>query len=64
MNKNKQLNGSEIVVTFLGTGAAIPPDDRFHSNFALTHKYGTILFDCGEGTQFNMRKYHISTRKK
>jgi ribonuclease Z len=59
-----KLNGSEIVVTFLGTGAAIPADNKFHSSFALTHPKGTILFDCGEGTQFNLRKYRVSTRKE
>lgn len=59
-----KLNGSEIVVTFLGTGAAIPAENKFHSSFALTHPKGTILFDCGEGTQFNLRKYRVSTRKE
>ena len=59
-----KLNGSEIVVTFLGTGAAIPADNKYHSSFALTHPKGTILFDCGEATQFNLRKYRVSTRKE
>ncbi len=59
-----KLNGSEIIVTFLGTGAAIPADNKYHSSFALTHPKGTILFDCGEATQFNLRKYRVSTRKE
>ncbi len=58
-----ELKGSEVVLTFLGTGSAIPPLKRQQSSFALTHHTGTILFDCGEGTQYQIRRNKVSTNK-
>ncbi|MCH8908828.1 MAG: ribonuclease Z [Candidatus Heimdallarchaeota archaeon] len=54
----------KIKITFLGTGSAIPPNDRFQVSTALRHKHGLILFDCGEGTQYLIRKYSISIKKE
>ena len=51
-------------MTFLGTGSAIPADDRYQVSFTLRHANGLIFFDCGEGTQYLLRKYRISTRKE
>ncbi|OLS26491.1 MAG: Ribonuclease Z [Candidatus Heimdallarchaeota archaeon LC_2] len=51
-------------MTFLGTGSAIPPNDRYQVSCTLRHPDGLIFFDCGEGTQYLLRKYRISTRKE
>lgn len=56
--------GSEIVITFLGTGSAIPPLGRYHTSLAMEHPHGTIIFDCGEGAQYSFREYKISSRKE
>ncbi|MHA2169608.1 MAG: ribonuclease Z [Candidatus Kariarchaeaceae archaeon] len=58
------MSGTDIVISFLGTGATIPPDGRTQVSFALRHTHGLVLFDCGEGTQFALRKFKISTRKE
>ena len=64
MKNDIELKGTEVLVTFIGTGAAIPQDDRNHASIALSHNSGTILFDCGEASQFQLRKYKVSTRKE
>lgn len=56
--------GNEIVITFLGTGSAIPPEDRQQASLTLRHPKGLVIFDCGEGSQYSLRKYQISTRKE
>ncbi len=58
------MSGAEITITCLGSGGAIPPNGRYHSSIAVRHQNGLILLDCGEGTQFNLRKYQISIRKE
>lgn len=58
------LKGSEIIITFLGTGSAIPPLNRQQSAISLVHQKGTIIFDCGEGMQYQLRKNKISTNKE
>ncbi len=58
------MSGADIVLTFLGTGATIPPLDRYQVSFALRHAGGLTLFDCGEGTQYSLRKFKISTRNE
>lgn len=54
----------DVVITFLGSGAAIPPPDRFQSSIALKHPHGLVIFDVGEGSQFNLRKFKIPVRKE
>lgn len=58
------MSGSNITVTFLGTGSAIPPKNRQQVSCALRHKDGLVIFDCGEGTQYSLRKFRIPTRKE
>ncbi len=52
-----------MVITFLGTGSAIPSKDRNHPAIALEYysdvKY-TMLWDCGESTQIQLQKAKIS----
>ena len=58
------MTGSDIEITFLGTGSTIPPIGRQQVSFALRQAVGLILFDCGEGTQYSLRKFKISTRRE
>lgn len=58
------MSGTNVVVTFLGTGSAIPPENRQQVSCALRHAGGLVIFDCGEGAQYSLRKYRISTRKE
>lgn len=58
------MTGAEVTITFLGTGSAIPPNSRQQSSFCVRHPNGLVIFDCGEGTQYALRKLSISTRKE
>ncbi|MCE7737685.1 MAG: ribonuclease Z [Candidatus Heimdallarchaeota archaeon] len=58
------MSGSNLTVTFLGTGSAIPPENRQQVSCALRHAEGLVIFDCGEGTQYSLRKFRIRTRKE
>src|SRR3954449_1520412 len=49
-----------LSVTFLGTGASIPTVERNVAALALMREGEMLLFDCGEGTQRQMMRYHIS----
>lgn len=46
--------------TTLGSSAAVPANDRFLSAHLLNANERFHLIDCGEGTQFQLRKFHIS----
>jgi ribonuclease Z len=50
-------------ITFLGTGCMQPTKQRNHAAVLLTHKKENILFDCGEGTQRQMRIAGIKPSK-
>ena len=45
-----------LQVVLLGTGAALPTPERRTSGTALLYDGETLLFDCGEGTQLQLRK--------
>ena len=47
-------------VRFLGTAASRPTVERNVAALALMREGETLLFDCGEGTQRQMMRYHIS----
>ncbi len=53
----------KILVTFLGTGSAIPTARRNHSAILLQYKRENILVDCGEGTQRQFRKAQLNPGK-
>ena len=53
----------KIKITFLGTGSAIPTARRNHPSVFLQYKEHGILFDCGEGTQRQLRKAKINPCK-
>src|SRR3989344_1686986 len=52
-----------IKITFLGTSNAIPTSERNHPSIHLEHNGEHILFDCGEGTQRQMKKSSINPCK-
>jgi len=53
-----------IRIVFLGTSAAVPQKNRFLSGLALQREKGEILlFDCGEGTQYQIMKYKVNFQK-
>lgn len=46
-----------MLVTFLGTGGAVPTTERNVSALAIQREGDRLLFDCGEGTQRQMMRY-------
>jgi len=50
----------KILITFLGTGQAVPTAERNHISILLNYKNENILIDCGEGTQRQFRKAQIN----
>jgi len=53
----------KIPITFLGTSQAIPTAKRNHIAMLLQYKNETLLIDCGEGTQRQIRKAKINPCK-
>jgi ribonuclease Z len=50
-------------LTVLGSNAAIPANNRNLSAHLLNANERFFLIDCGEGTQFQLRRYHISIQR-
>jgi len=50
-------------ITVLGSSSAIPAYDRNLSAHLLNVNERLFLIDCGEGTQFQLRRFHISYRR-
>ncbi|QKG80190.1 ribonuclease Z [Tenuifilum thalassicum] len=46
-------------VTILGSSSALPTSKRFPSAHVLNVHERFYLIDCGEGTQIQLRKYHL-----
>ncbi len=46
-------------LTILGTSSALPTSDRYPTAHVLNVHERLFLIDCGEGTQMQMRRYHI-----
>ncbi|TFK75060.1 hypothetical protein BDN72DRAFT_758625 [Pluteus cervinus] len=63
---NKSFPGSDVVVTSLGTGSALPSKFRnVSSTLIQVPNWGNVLLDAGEGTWGQLvRKFGISTSKK
>ena len=49
-----------LSLRFLGTAASRPTVERNVASLALMREGETLLFDCGEGTQRQMMRYHVS----
>ncbi len=54
---------SDIVVTILGSNAAVPAHGRFPSGQLLKAGADICLIDCGEGTQFRLQQYKLPIGK-
>jgi len=52
-----------IEIVFLGTSAMAPTKERNHSSFFLRRERDCMLFDCGEGTQRQIRIAGINPQK-
>jgi ribonuclease Z len=52
-----------IDLLLLGTGAMVPLPDRPLSSLLVRTGGSLVLFDCGEGTQVQMRKFHWGFRR-
>ena len=50
-------------ITILGTGGSIPTKERNVSSTFMSYKAEGLLFDCGEGTQRQMKKAGIPLSK-
>jgi ribonuclease Z len=50
-------------LTVLGSNAAIPANNRNLSAHLLNANERFFLIDCGEGAQFQLRKYHLSFQR-
>lgn len=50
-------------VTILGSGAAIPANGKGTTSQILNIQEGYYLIDCGEGTQFKLRRQKIGIQK-
>jgi ribonuclease Z len=50
-------------LTVLGSSSAIPANNRNLSAHLLNVNERFYLIDCGEGTQFQIRKYHLSHQR-
>jgi len=49
-----------LSLRFLGTAASRPTVERNVAALAVMREGETLLFDCGEGTQRQMMRYHVS----
>jgi len=49
-----------LALRLLGTSASRPTVERNVASLAVTREGETMLFDCGEGTQRQMMRYHVS----
>ena len=55
---------SSIRIVFLGTSASVPSKERFLTSLSLQRDSGEILlFDCGEGTQYQLMKFNVNFQK-
>ena len=52
-----------IDALLLGIGAMVPLPDRPLSSLLVRAGGGLVLFDCGEGTQVQMRRFHWGFRR-
>jgi ribonuclease Z len=60
MGLNPYILTMSMNVRFLGTSASRPTVERNVASLALEREGETLLFDCGEGTQRQMMRYHVS----
>lgn len=52
-----------IEIVFLGTSAMAPTKERNHSSIFFRYREDSFLFDCGEGTQRQLKHAALSAQK-
>src|SRR3712207_9170323 len=57
------LSLHDALPILLGTSASRPTVERNVASLALTREGETMLFDCGEGTQRQMMRYHVRSEE-
>lgn len=55
---------SNLDITFLGTSAAMPSENRFLSSIAINRNGTLFIFDAGEGMQYNFIRAQMGFNKK
>ncbi len=53
----------QAIITFLGTGNAVPTKLRNHTSVLVQYREENMLIDCGEGTQRQFRHAGLSPNK-
>ena len=54
---------SELKLTILGSGSALPRGDAFHTSQVLEMRNKQFMIDCGEGAQIRMRQNCVHTAR-
>ncbi len=54
---------TKMKLTILGSGSALPTEQRFNSSHILSIGEKSFMIDCGEGAQIKLRQYKIRTAK-
>jgi ribonuclease Z len=57
------LNSQDFKLTILGSSAALPANNRNPSSQLLTVDQQHYLIDCGEGTQLQLRRFHVKIQR-
>lgn len=60
---NNFLAAGSFSVTILGSSAALPANNRNPTSQLLKADQSYYLIDCGEGTQSQMRRYHVKMQR-
>ena len=55
---------SNLDITFLGTSAAMPSENRYLSSIVINRNGTLFIFDAGEGMQYNFIRARFSFNKK
>ena len=57
------MSGETLQVYFLGTAGALPTPTRNPSCIMVRRGNDTLLFDCGEGAQIQMRRFRLKFQR-
>jgi len=57
------LSSQDFKLTILGSSAALPANNRNPSSQLLTVDQQHYLIDCGEGTQLQLRRFHVKIQR-
>lgn len=57
------MASGELTVTILGSNSALPAHDRHPTAQLLDCSGSYFLIDCGEGTQMQLRRFHVKMQR-